>query len=142
MVEVQHLCGCRPQDVVLMRRIDFDTHGPVWGYRPSRHKTEHLNEDDDPDLERVIFLGPRAQEVLRPFLDRAPDAYLFSPHEAEAARNEAKRAGRKTPRWPSHARRQQKLGSGRPRAALQDHYDVAAYRRTIRRACAKAGVAA
>jgi integrase len=35
---------------------------------------------------RVLLFGPRAQEILSPFLDRAPDAYLFCPREAAGAR--------------------------------------------------------
>jgi hypothetical protein len=31
-------------------------------YRPSRHKTQHRG------LDRVVFLGPRAQEAVGPFL--------------------------------------------------------------------------
>src|SRR5262249_24424304 len=34
MIEVQRLCGCRPQDVVAVRAIDIDMTGPVWEYRP------------------------------------------------------------------------------------------------------------
>jgi integrase len=43
----------------------------VWIYRPESHKTEHHGHD------RVICLGRQAQEILRPWLDRAPDAYCF-----------------------------------------------------------------
>jgi integrase len=38
---------------------------------------------------------------------------------------------------PSQRQRKRK---GRPHAPLRDHYDVASYRRAIRRACVKAGV--
>lgn len=82
MVEVQRLSGWRPQDVVLTRRIDIDTAGPVWEYRPSRY--------DDPGLERVICLGPNAQAFLRPFLDRPPEAFLFNPRDSKAERNRRK----------------------------------------------------
>ena len=58
------------------------------------HKTEHL------DRERVIMLGPSAQEVLRPWLDRDPDGYCFSPAEVVEARNARKRAGRRSPMTP------------------------------------------
>ena len=47
--------------------------GDVWLYRPRGHKTEHL------DRGKVIMLGPKAQEVLRPWLDRDPEAYCFVP---------------------------------------------------------------
>jgi integrase len=57
MVRVQLLSGGRPQDVVNMRVGDLDRRGEAWEYRPGRHKTEHL------DLERVLYLGPKASPV-------------------------------------------------------------------------------
>ena len=43
-------------------------------------------------------LGPRAQAVLKPFLDRDPEAFLFSPKESEAWRLEHRPAHFKTER--------------------------------------------
>ncbi|MBX7103010.1 MAG: hypothetical protein K1X57_02945 [Gemmataceae bacterium] len=137
MVEVQLLSGARPQEVVFMREEDIVRDGPVWEYRPRRYKTEHHNPDSDPDKDRVIFLGPRAQAVLTPFLELHPGGYLFSPAAAEEARNAAKRRARKSPMTPSQAARRPK---GRAHAPIRDHYDVASYRRAIRRACEKAGI--
>jgi integrase len=51
---------------------------PVWCYRPEGHKTEHHG------IERRVYIGPRAQEVLRPYLDRDPEAYCFCPREGHA----------------------------------------------------------
>ena len=140
MIEVQRLCGCRPQDVVGLRALDIDMTGPVWEYRPRRYKTEHHNDDDDPDRERVVYLGPRAQALLKPYLTLNLADYLFSPRRSEEQRREAQRATRKTPLWPSHQRHQARKRARRARAPLRDRYDVASYRRAIRRACLKAGV--
>lgn len=96
MAEVQRLCGCRPQDVVGMRTDGIDRSGPVWEYRPSRYKTQHLN-DESADLERVVYLGPRAQALLKPLLDQAGDCFLFSPRRSEEVRNARKKEERKTP---------------------------------------------
>jgi integrase len=137
MVEIQRLCGCRPKDVVQMRAIDIDMNGTVWEYRPARYKTEHYNEDDDPDRERIVFLGPRAQVILRPFLTLSVSDYLFSPRRSEEQRNDDRRAKRKTPIWPSHARRRR---TSKPGRAPLDRYTVASYRRAIQRACRKAGI--
>jgi integrase len=81
MVQVQRLSGMRPCEVILMRPCDVDrSRGKTWVYCPESHKTEHH------DITRAIFLGPQAQEVIKPFLDgRAPGAYLFSPREATEA---------------------------------------------------------
>lgn len=65
MIEVQRLTGCRPQDVVQIRPVDIDSSEATWLYRPSRYKTEHHYEDGNPDLDRVIYLGPKAQEIRK-----------------------------------------------------------------------------
>src|SRR5262249_37700268 len=105
MVEVQRLCGGRPQDIVGMRAIDIDMGGPVWEYRPQHHKTEHRN--DDPDRERIVFLGPRAQALLKPYLTLNVTDYLFSPSRSEEQRNAGRREKRATPLYPSHVAHQE-----------------------------------
>jgi len=99
MIRLQLLCGMRPGEVVLLRPQDVERSGSTWIYRPPVHKTDYL------DIERTIYLGPQAQEVLRPWLDREAEAYCFSSQEAEAERNAARRAARKTPMTPSGSRR-------------------------------------
>jgi integrase len=137
MIEIQRLSGCRPQDIVQLRAIDIDMTGPVWEYRPPRYKTEHCSGDDSADRERVVFLGPKAQALLKPHLTLNVTDYLFSPKRAEEARNAKRREERRTPQWPSHMKRKTK---GRARAPIRDRYDVGTYRRAIARACLKAGV--
>jgi integrase len=127
MILVQRLCGGRPQDIVEMKPCDIDRSGPVWEYRPGRHKTEHR------ERERIVFLGPRAQELLKPYLEvAAPDDYVFSPARSEAVRLTALRQERGLPLdTPSR---------DRGRWNLRDHYDAASYRRAVRRACRKVGI--
>src|SRR5262249_24410384 len=140
MIEVQRLCGCRPQDVVELRAADIDMSGPVWEYRPRRYKTEHHDDEGGPDRERVVFLGPHAQEILKPFFTSNPEDFLFSPRRSEENRLAQRRLQRKTPPWPSHASYQARKKSARGRAPLRDRYDVASFRRAIRRACLRAGI--
>ena len=85
MIEVQRLTGCRPQDVVQLRGADIERCGPVWEYRPGRYKTEH-HDADGSDAERVIFLGPKAQALITPFLASNPSDFLFSPRRSEEQR--------------------------------------------------------
>ena len=80
MVELQRLTGMRPGEVCQMRGCDLDASGKVWVYRPASHKTQHHGKD------RLIFIGPKGQDVLRPFLRRDLRAYLFSPAQSEAER--------------------------------------------------------
>lgn len=130
MVEVQRRTGCRPGEVCMIRACDLDTTGTVWTYTPSSHKTEYHERI------RTVFIGPRTQAALRPFLRRDLAAFLFSPIESEAERQAAMHAARKTPmscgNTPgSHRKRQPKR---RPR----ERYDTHSYGRAIRRACDRA----
>jgi integrase len=131
MVEAQRLTGMRPGKVCQMRTCDLDTAGGVWVYTPPSHKTEHHGKA------RTVFIGPRAQEVLRPWLRADPSAYLFSPREVMGEKSVARRAGRKTPMTPSQRRRKRKE---RPRRAPGGRYETHAYTMAVRRACDLAGV--
>ncbi len=131
MIRVQLLTGMRPGEVVIMRGSDIDRSVEPWIYRPEHHKTEHHGHD------RVVPLGPKAQEVLGPFLETVGDGFLFSPKQAEDARNAKRKLARKTPMTPSQRTRARKKSRKR---AWRDHYDVASLRRAVRRACKKAGV--
>lgn len=126
MINLQLLTACRPGEVVMMRGCDLETSGRVWVYRPESHKTEHHGHV------REIYIGPKAQEIIKPFLGLDPSAYLFSPDESEKARNAAKRASRKSPMTPSHAMRRCKRNRKRPPG---QRYTVSSYRRAIQRAC-------
>jgi integrase len=85
----------RPGEVVIMRTTDIDMTGRIWVYTPGNHKTEHHNKT------RRIYLGPAAQEVLRPWLRPELTAYLFSPKEVMEQHRAGRRTERKTPLTPS-----------------------------------------
>ena len=57
---------------------------------------------------KLVALGPEAQEILKPFLNREPTSFLFSPRESEAwrlARRPVRfKNQRKTPIYPSELR--------------------------------------
>ncbi len=122
MVRVQLLAGMRPGEVIQMRPQDIDRTGEVWVYRPAQHKNQWRGHC------REICLGPLAQGVLTPFLNRPPGAFVFSPQEAEAERNADRRRDRKSPMTPSQAVRRPKA---KPARAKRDRYDVGSYRRAI-----------
>ncbi len=133
MVWLQRLSGARPGEITSLRPRDVTRpEGGVWLYRPQEHKTEHMERG------RVIALGPRAQEVLRPWLDRDPDAYCFSPAEVVAARTSGRDGVEKSTPTTSKPR------SGRPAARPKPggRYTKDSYRVAIRRACRRAGVPA
>src|SRR5581483_9058366 len=77
LVRLQLATGMRPGEVVLIRGCDLDMTGPVWLYRPAVHKMAYRGHN------RVVPLGPKAQEILRPWLRLKLDEYLFQPREAD-----------------------------------------------------------
>ena len=58
MVRVQLYTGMRPGELCQMRAVDIEVAGELWVYRPRTHKTQHRGR------ERLIAIGPRAQEIL------------------------------------------------------------------------------
>lgn len=129
MVRLQMLTGMRPNEVVAMRSIEIEVSGQVWVYRPEYHKTDHLGKS------REIYIGPKAQEVLKAWLHPELQAYLFSPVEAEERRHAERKRNRRTPMTPSQSKRQPKRNPKRPR---RERYDVQSFRQAIHRACDKA----
>ncbi len=125
MVQLQRLTGARSDNLCAMRLADIDRTSDVWGYVPLRHKSAWR------DRGLFIPLGPRAQAILGPFLEREPDAYLFSPREAAAWRYGQRRAARRTPMTPSQTARHARSLSRRQRPP-GERYTTASYRRAIR----------
>jgi integrase len=127
MVRIQRLTGARPGEVCAMRPCDIDCSGEVWTYKVVAHKTQHFGYN------RVIYVGPKAQAILAPYLRRAADAYCFSPAEAEQKRREQLTRERKTP-WSCG----NTIGANRktkPAIEPGKCYTNASYRRAIARAC-------
>lgn len=133
LVDLQLLTGARAGELLQLRSCDLemDEKSGVWAYRPLKHKNAHR------DHERVIYFGPRAQEVLRKLMgDRTTTAYIFSPKDADAERRESRSAARKTPlscgNRPGTNRRPE------PNTAPGDFYTTDSYRRAMWYACDKA----
>ena len=120
MVRLQEASGMRPQDVCGIRPADIDQSGDVWIYRPTAHKGDWREGEA---AERIVALGPKAQAILRLWMDRDPQAYCFSPIESEVVRRTAGSRGKQRP-------------DRKPRAC----YTTASYRRAIHRAADAAGV--
>ena len=131
MVELQRLTGCRAGEVMVMRAIDLTMSGAVWAFRPASHKNKHRG------LDRVIFLGPQAQEIIKPFLSTNLEAYLFSPRAYVEDLHRRRAEQRKTKRTPSELKRRRKAN---PRRVPAECYNRRSYRVAIVRACRKAGV--
>src|SRR5207253_778702 len=120
-------------EVVLMRPCDIDRTSELWIYEPAEHKTRWRGH------RKLVPLGPKAQKIIEPFLNRSADAYLFSPIEAEAWRREhgpvnAKKQ-RKTPVYPCELRRLERDKQARRKRKrkrpLRERYDPGSYGRAI-----------
>lgn len=125
MAQTQLLTGARPSEVIGLRPCDLlrDERrvelapgvwlktGGVWVVNLKKHKTAHRG------FARVLLFGPRAQEVLAPFLDRPPEAFLFSPREAV---------------YPKQVRKQ--------RRRIGVRYRVDSFGHAVRKACERAWV--
>ncbi len=111
MVRLQLLTGMRPGEVCGLSpaevdRTGFTFDGAVWWiYAPGQHKTAHLGKA------RLVVLGPLAQTVLLPYLDRPPGSPCFSP-----------------------------LETTRPGNARSSGYSVESYCQAVGYACAAAGM--
>jgi integrase len=136
MIQVMRHSNCRAEDVVIMRGCDLRMDGDVWTFRPATHKNQWREEESEVH-KRVIHLGPRAQEVIRPFLRPELEAYLFSPRDALEEHHARRRQQRKTKRTPSELRRRRKVN---PQRVPRSRYDTNSLQQAVRRACRRAGV--
>jgi integrase len=122
MIRLQTLTAMRPDEVTAMRRSDIDTNGDIWIYTLGDrshggvgHKTDHMDDEGD----KLVCLGPKAQEIVKPFLaDSTPTEFLFSPKKATERR------------FPNGH------GGLKPR----ERYDDGSYCQAVKRACKRAGV--
>lgn len=142
MVRVQRVTGMRPEDVVAMRPGDIDRADEgAWVYTPKEHKNswrEHV---------RQIPLGPAAQTIIAPYLNRAAEDHLFSPAEAMQWRREDRRrrkSERKTQVYRCEVRRLERERSARQRSRRsrqrmpKTYYTTGSYYRAVRYAIEKA----
>lgn len=132
MVRVQRAAGMRPSEVCIMRPCDIDRSGEVWLYTPQSHKTEHHGR------QRVVCLGPQAQEVLLRYLARDPSDYCFQPRDSEVKRRAIQHQQRVTPL--SCGDRPGTNRKRRPKRKPGKCYNSTSYARAVQRACIKAKV--
>lgn len=132
MIRVQLATGMRPGEVCKMTPGDIDRSGETWIYVPSSHKTAWRGTD------KAVPLNSEAMDAIKDYLNRRPDAFLFSPKESMAWRRAVAAANRKTPR--NQGNRKGTNRKENPKSQPRDHYDPQAYRQAIRRAAEKAKV--
>jgi len=130
MVRIMLLSGCRVGELCNLTGRLLDRSGPLWIYKPERHKTLYRGH-----VRNIVF-GPKAMLILRKYLKTDPDAFLFSPAEQDRVIKQQKRAARKTRVQPSQKDRSKKNPKHKP----GDCYTPQVVNRAIRRGCEKASV--
>ena len=78
MIIVQRRISGRPQDIINMRPCDVDRSDDLWVYCPFTYKTK--KKDVAKNVCRKLFIGPRAQVILLPYLERCkdnPEQFVF-----------------------------------------------------------------
>jgi integrase len=118
MIRLQRITGMRSGELTRMTTGTIDASGEVWTYRPVRHKTQHHGHV------REVFIGPKAQEILRPWLRPNLGEYLFSPQRAVREKHATS---------PTH--RRQPVKKPKTKRRIKDRYSVTAYHRAIQRGC-------
>jgi integrase len=98
-VQVQLLTGMRSGEVLSMRGCDLNMTGAIWEYRPESHKTEHHGRS------RIVFLGPKAQTVVKEFLTPSLQSRLFEPYDRDSYRRAITRACERAFGMPDELRR-------------------------------------
>ncbi len=126
LIQLQLLTAARAGELVIIRAGQIDRTGRIWLYQPEEHKTAHHEHD------RLIYLGPQAQEILSPLLlKKSAGEYLFTPEDTIKERSSRAKTHRRPGQLPS-PRKTTRI--------LTEHYQTSAYRRTISRACDAAGI--
>ena len=127
MIELQRITGMRSGEVTAMRAAEINMAGRVWVYSPSQHKTAWHGH------QRQVYLGPRAQAIVKPFLSTDLEAYLFTP--ANGRRFGIVSPDRKTKVYPCELRRRAANRAARQRKGrkgqLRERYDTEAYYRAV-----------
>ncbi len=132
LIELQRLTGCRPGEACRIRRCDLDMSGAVWLYTPPQHKTAWKGK------RRVIAIGPKAQALLREFFTPDLSDYLFSPTRAVEEFRADRAAERKTPRYPSHMKRNEQKRAKNPKRRPAARYKRFSYLTAVTRGCDRA----
>ena len=133
MTSLQWITGMRSTEICIMRPDAIDTSGNVWIYRPEKFKNQWREEV----TEKVIYLGPKAQEVIELFMDREPMEYLFKPGEAVEYMRQLRFKNRKIPLHRGNSAGTNSKGTQR----FKPCYDANSYRKAVKHAITAANKA-
>jgi integrase len=135
MVTLQRLTGMRPGEIIRLTTGEIDRTVDPWIYRPAMHKTAHRGKD------RVIPMGPKAQELLTPWLRADLDKPLFCPRESRAQFDASRpNSGRTTEERRASWRRYYRKSHKPSMRHAGEMYSTRSYGNCVTKACRKAGV--
>ncbi len=130
MARLQMLIGCRPGELCAIKPCMVERTESVWEIQLDGHKTAYRGK------QRAIYVGPKGQAILLPYLDRDPDTFCFRPRDSEKRRRTEQR---KTPATYGNA-----VGrSNTPRKTsrtIGESYTTRSYGHAVMRACKKGGL--
>lgn len=138
MIKVQLYTGMRPGELVALKPGLINRKGDVWIYNvpPEVYKMAHKENL----RRREVYIGPKAQGVLGPFLKgRDDEAYVFSPYESELERRAERNKDREHKRLDKCESK--KTGTfRRARFKKGSGYTTGSYRKAIKYACRRAEI--
>lgn len=129
MVRLQQLLGCRPGELCTIKPCMVDRSHQKWEIDLDEHKNAHRGHS------RTIFVGPKAQSILKTYLQRPEDC--FSPREAMEQRREARALARVTQANQGNRRGySRRTRQGDPEYVyINDFYKTSSYGHAIAYAC-------
>jgi len=131
MIRLQQLTAMRPGEVTQITTGEIDRRQKgAWFICPEQHKNAHRGKG------RAIALGPKAIEIITPWLRADPEKPIFSPAERVVFLRETQRAKRKSKVPPSQEER--KVAD--PKRKPGESYDTRSYGRAIMRVCQREGI--
>jgi len=135
IVELPRASGMRPSEVCRMTLSQIDRTGPLWIYRPTKHKKSHRGKH------RAVALGAAAQVILSDYLavrTIGEAESLFSPRRQREELFAAMRADRNSKVQPSQESRAKPKGKGTRLPG--DWYKAHGIGHAVVKAAKKAGV--
>jgi integrase len=139
MAWIQWLTGARPGEICALRVEDISTTQvskdgrPVWVADLRAHKNFFRGK-----TRRIVF-GPRAQRLLRRYVDGRSSGFVFRADVSVVERRTALRAARTTPVTAAQERRDAARHE-HPKEQIAERYTTLTYGRAIARAAKRAGV--
>ncbi len=130
MIQLQAIIGCRPGELCKIKPNMIDRTNDVWEIKLDQHKTAHKGRT------RTIYVGPRGQAILAPYLLRPADQHCFRPIDSERARLKARASARATPM--SCGNRPGSNRKSKPKRSPRDFYGEDSFARAIHRGCDRA----